>query len=107
MEVRKHAAMIVVSDEVLADAQETANAYQRWMAATPEQREQWAREAAERRATERASSAPVALTLDALLDKLNFSREYAEHLVQPYCTCWDGPDGWDYCEHAQDLGLVP
>lgn len=35
-----------------------------------------------------------------------FTREYAEHLVQPYCYCEDGMDGWDYCQHARDEGLT-
>lgn len=105
MEVHQHAAMIPISQEQLDDAAGDAEAFRRWISATPEERAQWMREAAERRAAERATATPVALTLDALLDKLGFSREYAEHLVQPYCDCGDGSDGWDYCMHARDLGL--
>ena len=50
------------------------------------------------------AESPPELTVDALLAKLDFSREYAEHLMQPYCHCGHGWDGWDYCQHARDLG---
>lgn len=107
MEVHKLTAVVPMSAEAYADAQDLAAGYQRYMDATPEQRAEWAREAEERRRAERAAATPVALTLDALLEKLYWSREYAEHLVQPYCTCGDSMDGWDYCQHARDLGLTP
>jgi hypothetical protein len=77
------------------------------MNATDEERAEWQREAAERRATERAAADQVPLTMDRLLDKLGFTDEYAEHLVQPYCYCSDGNDGWDACQHARDEGLWP
>lgn len=95
-----------ISDEQFADTRETAAAVHEWMNATPEQRAQWAAEAKQRRAEQRAAAAPVALTLDALIGKLGWSREYAEHVVQPYCECWDGMDGWEYCQYARDEGLV-
>lgn len=64
------------------------------------------KEAARRsRANIRAASARTELTLDAVLEKLGWSREYAEHFVQPYCTCDDTYDGWMYCEHARDEGV--
>jgi hypothetical protein len=62
---------------------------------------------AERRAAERAAATPVPLTVDALLDKLRWSREYAEHVVQPYCDCWESYHGWEMCTHADDLGVRP
>lgn len=105
MQVRKVAAFIPISQELLEQATEDAQALQRWMNATPEERAQWAREAETDRARERAAVPVVPLTLDGLLDKLGFSREYAEHLMQPYCYCSDGMDGWDRCIHADDLGL--
>lgn len=105
--VSKVAYVMPASDELLADAEAIRDAFREWMDATPERRERWAREAAGRRATEREASTVAALSLDALLGKLNFTEQYAAHLVQPYCTCGDGLDGWDYCEHARDLGLVP
>jgi len=86
----------------------------RWMNATPEQRAEWVRErelreaeAACVRAGERAATATVPATVAALIAKMGWCREYAEHLVQPYCECGDDIDGWSYCEHAQDLGLAP
>lgn len=82
--------------------------------ATPQQRAAWAAEnrerekaAAQRRAAVREATPRRELTLDALIDKMGWTREYAEHLVQPYCGCEDGRDGWEYCEHARDLGLAP
>jgi len=83
--------------------------FERWQARwTPEATAARAAEAAKRerlkREAERAESGPAELTLETLLAKLNFSREYAEHVVQPYCGCGDGHDGWDFCEHARDLG---
>lgn len=91
-----------------------AESMHRALNATPEQRAQWAAESAEReaearrmRAEERAARDPVPPTLDALLDRMGWSREYAEHLVQPYCDCGEDIDGWSYCEHARDLGLAP
>lgn len=88
----------------------------RWMNATPEERAQWAAEGRQReaevqagRAAEREAAPRVPLTLDALLarvDDWGWSREYVEHLVQPYCGCEDGRDGWEYCSHARDLGFA-
>jgi len=106
LNVTKIAHYLPVSAELLAEARADAEAWQRYMDATPEQREQWAREAAEQRAAERAEAPVAPLSLDALLTKLGWSREYAHHLVQSYCTCSDGYDGWDHCQHAQDLGLT-
>lgn len=99
--------LLPVSDEILAMARETQSAIQRWMTATPEELDEWARAAEQERREKRAAAGPpVELTLDALLDKLGFSHEYAEHLVQPYCDCGDGMDGWERCQHARDLGLT-
>lgn len=105
--VIRHEMIIPVSDEMLAEARAFREAADRWAAATPEQREQWAREQEAERNAERDTATHVPLTLDALLDKLGFSHAYAEHLVQPYCGCYDGRDGWEYCPHARDEGLVP
>lgn len=55
----------------------------------------------------RKSTPVVDLTLETLLGKLDWAKEYAEHFVQPYCDCGDGNDGWEYCAHARDLGLAP
>jgi ferric-dicitrate binding protein FerR (iron transport regulator) len=96
---------IPISQEMLDDSLALAEGLERWRTASPEQRAEWARQAAAERAQERAASPPTALTLDALLDAAGWSREYATHLVQPSCTCGDSPDGWDVCAHARDLGL--
>lgn len=69
--------------------------------------EDLARRQREGRAELRAETPRVELTLDAVIDKLGWSREYAEHFVQPYCTCDDTYDGWIYCEHARDEGVHP
>jgi hypothetical protein len=106
LNVERYSAYIPVSAEQLVDAQATRAAWDRWLSATPEERARWADDAEKLRAAERATTERTALTLDALLDKLGFSREYAEHLVQPYCYCGDGMDCWDYCAHARDEGLT-
>jgi hypothetical protein len=106
VQVLKAAAVVPIVDELLAAGQGMSAGLNRWMAATPEERDQWARDLAAQRAAERAAAAPAPFTLAGLLDKLGFSCEYAEHLVQPYCNCEDTNDGWDYCQHARDLGLT-
>lgn len=106
LECVKYVSTISVSDESLATSQTYANAFRRWMDATPQERAVWAAEAEQARVRERAAAEHVPLTLEALLDKMGWSREYAEHLVQPYCECGDSNDGWDRCQHARDLGLV-
>jgi hypothetical protein len=105
MEVQRQTALIPVSQEALDDAADSAVAFRRWMDATPEQRIRWTREAEARRRELRRNVPAVPLTMDGLLDKLGFSREYAVHLVQPYCACGDSYDGWERCAHANDLEL--
>lgn len=117
MAVAKHGFALSASPELLVAAKvlsDLPRRLDRALNATPEERAAWAREAdrreaeaAQLRAEERATTASAPLTLDALLVKMGWSREYAEHLVQPYCTCGDDIDGWSYCEHARDLGLAP
>ncbi len=110
MSVAKHTQALPVSVEFLAEAEEVKAAFNRWMSATPAERVAWAREADQRRVAEREAATRVPLTLDAVLarmDRWGWTREYMEHLVQPYCECEDGRDGWEYCQHARDLGLVP
>lgn len=121
MTVTKHGTPVNLSEELLRAGQAAAEVFRglpaaldRALNATPEQRARWAAEAQRRqdeeqrqRAEERAAVVPVPLTLGALLAKMGWSREYAEHLVQPYCECGDDIDGWSYCRHAEDLGLAP
>lgn len=78
--------------------------YDRLQAATWERRR--AKEA-EARAAERAAAETQPLTLDGLLDALGMNPAFAEHLVQPYCTCEEETydSGWYRCPHAEDLGL--
>jgi len=106
IEVIKATALVPASAEALSDGREAAAAFRRWMTATPEERTQWADDQKRLREADRATAEKMPLTLETLLDKLGFSREYAEHLMQPYCDCGDGSDGWDYCQHAYDLGFV-
>jgi hypothetical protein len=109
MQVAKHSQFLPISAERLAVAEETKATFNRWMSATPEQRAECAREADQRRRDERRAVPHVPITLDALLarvDHWGWSREYVEHLVQPYCECEDGYDGWEYCSHARDLGFA-
>lgn len=106
MDVQNHGTWVTVSQETLEDGLALAEGFDRWMNATPQERLEMARNAeAKRREERRAAGDPVPFTLDGLLDKLGFSREYAEHLVQPYCYCADSYDGWQRCEHARDLDL--
>lgn len=106
MNVERHSVVVQVSSEVLADAVEMRSAILRWTESTPEERAQRYAEIRQQRVDERAAAERKPLTVEALLDKMGWSREYAEHLVQPYCECYDGMDGWEYCSHAYDEGLV-
>lgn len=105
--IEQQEVVISVSEEMLADQVGFGAAVQHFLTATPVERAALADAARERRARERAAADRRPLTLDALLDHLGFSREYAEHLVQPYCSCGDSNDGWNYCQHARDEGLAP
>lgn len=115
MEAKKYGVVVPVSENSLSESADfgrvLAESFGRLLNATPQQRAQWAAEfevrQAERkelRARERAETETVPLTLDALTAKLGYERGYAEHLVQPYCTCEETFDGWSYCDHARDLG---
>jgi len=106
IQVHVHSSMVPISDELLADARKEQEAFHRWLTATPQERESQAEEARQQRAQKRVAAGRRELTLDALLDKLGFDRAYAEHLVQPYCDCWDTGDGWVHCQHAYDEGLA-
>lgn len=75
------------------------------------------------REAERANTPRVPLTLDVLIDAIGKRvvdgagwdllkrQQYAEHLVQNYCTCevdngWrDEPGVWELCPHAKDEGF--
>jgi hypothetical protein len=73
------------------------------------------------RGVERTSAPRVPLTMDALIDAIGkrvdggcgwdlLKRQlYAEHLVQPWCSCeperGDVSEGWELCPHAKDEGF--
>ena len=76
----------------------------------------------EARAVERRTAPRADLTLNTLIDAIGKRvdqgvewngakrRRYAEHLIQPWCTC--GPEGsdmgdppWGMCAHARDEGF--
>lgn len=108
--VFKYGHPLPISDLALAAAQDHTDAMTNWLNASPEERAEWAREDREARERQRRETAPVPLTVDALLTKMDdwgWSRTYVEHLVQPYCGCGDSHDGWECCQHARDLGLAP
>ena len=94
----------------MSEATTASEAFERWKlnwtgAGLAARRAEETRRARAEREQQRAEAAsPAELTIDALLAKLDFSREYAEHLMQPYCHCGHRWDGWDYCHHARDLG---
>lgn len=97
--------MILVSTEMLEQAEAMRESLDRYMSATPEERATWAREAKAKRAVERENAQMIPLDLAGLVRRLGWTEEYATHFMQPYCTCGDSYDGWDFCEHARDLGL--
>jgi hypothetical protein len=105
--IRKIAYTQPISQELLDDAYTIQGEIVAWMRLSPDEKVARLIDAMRVREQERAAAKHVDLTLSALLDKLGFSREYAEHLVQPYCHCGDSNDGWWSCQHAQDLRLVP
>jgi hypothetical protein len=49
---------------------------------------------------------PVPLTLESLIKELGWTTEFAEHFVQPYCTCTTGGYDytWDECSHSPGGG---
>lgn len=104
--VRKVAAFVPMSDEMVADAAEIRDGLHWLFNATPEEIEARQAELSQARAAERATYERRPLDLARVLDGLGWSMEYAEHFVQPYCTCSDSYDGWDYCAHARDEGFV-
>lgn len=101
-----------LSEEVLADSADLGDAVQRLLMAPPATREE-IEEARRQRREERAVQRHEArmrgeqsLTPQVLLNKLGWGLKYAQHYVQPYCTCEVAPDsGWERCEHAIDLGI--
>jgi hypothetical protein len=105
----KRGVILPISTEMLAALASTVDAFTAALAAPlPTPAEAAARRERARidRATERQTAAVVPLALDALVERRGWSREYATHLVQPYCRCYEGSDGWEVCEHAYDLEVT-
>lgn len=106
LSVRKLATHVPMSDEMAAEADGLRAGLHWALSATPEEYAAYGAQLRQERAAERAASERVPLTCCRLVDRLGWSMEYAEHFVQPYCTCSDSYDGWDYCAHARDEGFV-
>jgi hypothetical protein len=110
MDVAKYGQTVPISAEAIRDGERFRAEMARWESLTPEQRraESEAAAAAGRahRAGIRAAIPAVPVTAETLAAKNDWSREYAEHYVQPYCECdYDSDGAWNVCEHARDLGL--
>lgn len=113
-EVQKHGIGTPVGDRIRADVDAVVK---RLAGASPEQRAQWEREAAERRAEIRRTQCLMDESDAAIIAGVaehfatyaygNFwTPDYIRHLAQPYCDCeWDSDGAWNLCEHARDLGF--
>lgn len=73
--------------------------------ATPTERADTRQQAAQLRAIERQRADERAPTVGALGEKFGWTPAQVWHLVQPYCYCEIGHDGWRWCRHAEDEGL--
>lgn len=108
--VTKYTVPMPLSVELLADSAGLAAAIHDLMMATPPTAEEAAarrEQAARDRAEERAAAVEIRVTVESLVERMGWSSEYARHLVQPYCRCYeDGTYGWTVCEHAYDLGVT-
>lgn len=102
-EVEKHSMVISVAGEVLADSRDLWAAMLAYQRMPEAEREAARAKAAEDRAVQRSIEIPVDLTLEIMLDRLALERDFAEHLVQPYCECSEEDGGWSKCEHWRDL----
>ncbi|GLY08323.1 hypothetical protein Acsp01_87020 [Actinoplanes sp. NBRC 101535] len=104
--VEKYGTTIIMTDEQIADDEAFRQGLADWANATPEDRAQRAADARARRSAEREAADRVPFTVAGLAAKTGWTAGYIEHLVQPYCGCWQGYDGWEYCDHARDLGMA-
>lgn len=59
------------------------------------------------RAEQRRKAEVVTLTVERLCDRFYVSEAFAQHLVQPYCTCAQEDGSWFLCGHADDEGVRP
>ena len=113
VKVEKHAVTIPVSSALISDGPDLAALFGRRAESTPEElaenerrQAQWAEERAAKRAEDSITLDPAA-TMAAAEERMGWKSGYIAHLAQPYCECYDGHDGWEYCQHATDLGLRP
>lgn len=106
MEIRKYGNVYpITAERLLVDSSEIEAALVRAARMTPEEREENRRRYAAERAIEREARS-VPFHPDLVEDRMGWPRGYLAHLAQPYCDCGDTSDGWEYCEHARDLGLT-
>lgn len=110
-EVRKYGWVVPVSEALARDTltwQQIEESLQRTARMSPEERAARKREAEERRAAERVATPVQEDVVAGIANNLGLSPEFVRHLAQPYCRCdleqYGG--GWDYCDHARDLGLT-
>lgn len=109
-QVVKRAGVVHLSPEQLGDAAGSADLLAelgRLQRMTPQERAAAAERRRQERAAERAAAVRVELTLEALVEALGWPLEYLRHVVQRYCGCRDGLDGWETCQHADDEGVAP
>lgn len=74
---------------------------------TDEERAQMAADAEQHRVEEAARRAQPGpkLTLEALLERLDWTPEYAQHYLHPACWCTPTSDDPDLCSWARELGF--
>jgi hypothetical protein len=107
MDAEKYGVVLPVSRKLIEDyGIDLTRAMEENARMTPAEREARIRRMAEERKELREHSPRIPLDVAALEDKMGWKRGFVEHLMQPYCTCGVGYDGWDHCEHATDLGLA-
>ena len=92
-------------DELRALEQQASNGARYDTRATPTERATYRQQAAQLRTVERLRADERAPTVAALGEKFGWSPALVWHLVQPYCYCEIGHDGWQWCRHAEDEGL--
>lgn len=110
MDAEKYGIVVPVSDNLLYEHSQLGRAlvmnFLDWQRATPQERAELIAEARAKRQAQRERAEPVELSVAALGDKFGWSEAFMRHLVQPYCYCDIGHDGWETCEHARDEGLT-
>jgi len=110
VKVEKYAVTIRVSSALISSMPDLGDLFDRRRSVSPEEHAETMRKLAADRAAVRAEKF-VGLGLSAAVaaaeERMGWKPGFIAHLAQPYCECYDGHDGWVYCEHAADLGLRP